>query len=412
MNSKRLGKIIKYNREKQNITLKGMKEFTNLSIQKLSRIERGEVSLNLDDIDLILDELCLKEYNLEDIEVKAKELLFLLVNDIAHVEEKKEIIINQLDDLVGIDIGCILNVCEYYLALFLYYSIKNDKQQVVEIKKILENCIDDLEYDELAIYFDVCAVLYKREGKYNFAVECALKAAKCTNNNTILTLIYYHLGKYLVFTNEFYEALQYLEKCKHCSMKELNLKRYIYCELTVSEVYNKMRNYTKSILVLEKCYKNEYFHVIPIKYQLLVLNNLSCLGLLLNDYDCSIKYAREYLKYKKSTSIYFYLAYSYLQMSDYEAMTDWINESVKNCEAKDVNYELLKALSYRIKNPERYIVTLEMILNKLSRKRNVDMQYLVLKIIIEYYRNNMNYQKLSYYQEKYIELQDNHIWIE
>lgn len=327
--AKRLGKIIKEERNNQNVSIRALAEYCGISHTSLAEIENGEK--------LPSEEIC--ENICSELDI---------ANNIYSQTKKKEDIKNKFDvffdfvyfqdmdnadqfyqDLLLIEKREELNLFEIDFELIkLIFYISSNKA----FKSIMKT-IDKLEMNqqlfypaEIVLYYLYKAAYYTDINLLAKAEDLLIKAMKLTDNEKYLSLIYAQLGMVYTKNNETALAIKFYIDAKKIFDDNMNYVRSLYACSNIAIAYIYSESYMEAIKACKECMT--IAERLSLKKVIMVnAYNLSYIYMLIEQYEKVNENVLICLKNgEPENGIYFHNAYAYYKMNEIQSSNYWIEE--------------------------------------------------------------------------------------
>lgn len=403
MKNRHPGPILKLNRIKQDYTLEYVSKKSGISISKLSDFENKKVVLSSHE----LWEL----YRIIDLDYKAD------ANMDIYVEEQFKLLYHHIVYQESLEcfkecanwseaIQMTLSYPKYLLMELLYHLYAKQEYAYEECFVLLINHLDYLEDYQIPILYDALGVYYKNNDDQEEALKWFLKAAQMQINDTVTSIVYYHIAKPLLYLGHAREAAMYLEKAIDLFAKELNFKRMTKTSDTLGVCYDALCDYPKAQNIYLKSI--DVFKKMNLTLNLnITYNNLVWSCILSNSYQDVLTYGKEALEIEKNQgAICFYMAYASSKLGHKEDAKRLIRMAKQNMDEEnkymrsmiDTFYTLLSEnKSYELKG-KKLLKTYK------EAKKCGDSQVMifVLDMLVAHYESQNDYVNQVYYLKEQI----------
>lgn len=214
MNSELVGAIISNARNQQNLTVEALANYAGITKSKLVRIESGDfICNNFTVIEKLFDELgyCeIGQERLDSYDESLKNILLEYYNRIIQSDVNFSDLYKSIDELIITSEDLIRAFPRFKLIEYIKMIVFNCSGNISKYELNLEKYIDTLSLYEKSIYYDTKCFRYLSDNKPNESLMCLELALETTNDEGILSLIYYHLGIVYNVLGLNYKSSEYL----------------------------------------------------------------------------------------------------------------------------------------------------------------------------------------------------------
>ncbi|WP_289114021.1 helix-turn-helix domain-containing protein [uncultured Dubosiella sp.] len=282
------------------------------------------------------------------------------------------------------------------IKLFYFLRIVQDDEKVRQIKMVIDQNLNCLQNDELAVYYCLLGIFYKRNTMDNpIALDCFLKSGELCNPNSHvhamntfqLISVYAELNQPVIAYKKCLEAREVLKLCN-------NYSRLITVDMFECVVLTDLRLFLEAkekLLHLLVSSNNEYLNY-PTGQ---IYHNLAWNALLSENYEECIQYAkRAKLEKDSSPDLCYYVPFSLFKLNRVE-------EAFKACEKAeeeecDTSYRLfLRAIKDRINGQDEQFEhsILAYYQSLLENKRYEDISF-IQDFMLDYFEEKENTIKI------------------
>lgn len=404
-----LGAFIRYEREKEEMTLGFMSTIVGITKSFLSDIEHGKkmpADYTLNKIMSVLDiefhdDVAIHEEALE----KLKEM-YQLYSD-GNIEEMMKL--NQTlvsDELIYKNSYAFLT---YDLIRFVYEL--NVNSDIVKCEKFIEKL--DIFYHllskkEMVIYDDAKGMFYYKKREFKSAEQFYKNALESATTNVQKALICYHLTLLYQLKNNQLDSLIYCEQSIQYYNREYNIYRLLHLEIFKGTCYAREGLFDKAINIYEKVIENakksKFDKVVSLSYC-----NIAWTYMKAFDYEKVIentKLSLEYDENREFREIYMYIPFSLYKLKRYEECLQLIEKNNKYLE-NDAHFILLKAIQARIKGKDTLFVQyMQEYIQSLSsgKYEDYEMYLFAYHELLDYYKSVNDQVEIIHTYDKMMEI--------
>ena len=395
------GKIIRLNRQLNNLKLDFVAKKTGISKSQLSRIELNKEDISKENIEKI--------FNIMNLQTNNKNIDLLFENDFYNFYENIVYDRNFNSSYQKIlsyssYIQTTLSYVKYLLAQMIYSIVKN-KNDNFQPYLYIEDYLEYLESYQIQIYYDYIGTSlyllndYKRANHY-FKIANSYKGDVLSES-----MLYYHESMNYRHIGYLSLSYEYIKKAYHIFADSLNIKRLILSKMQIAIIENNKRNFKESVIIFNQCIKASKelnIHIISTLY-----NNLLWTYLLWGKYDKVIQLKDEANQYMiNDHRLYFYLSYAYEQLELHEEAKKFIKLAktyMKNPTSymEKMIYAYSIYLSHsNIEKKEKYLLS---VYQAVQSSHDQELIVFILDLLIHFYKTNNDVEKAFHYQEKLLD---------
>ncbi len=309
-------------------------------------------------------------------ETKEKEILNSIVNHKQEYEHSNAFFIYQI------------------IKLFYYIRVEMNEDEFNISKKMLEENLDAIEKKDIAIFYCLLAIFYKRKTSTNNIAESYLNKAISivSNQSKIYAVCIFEMITIYSKTNRVALAYGYCEQAKFLFSYFNNYTVLFFIDLYQ---YNCM-----SLLGLYENAKNNLIkllnNITPVneKYISMIYHNLAWNSLLEGDYEYCIQMSNKAIEQgNKSDDLFYFIPYSYYKLNQPQIALHSIKDNVNSI--SNLYKPLLIAIEAKIKNNNKQFENSIFTFYKTLLVENEYEDIIVpLEIMIDYFKETDQKDKL------------------
>lgn len=403
-----LGAFIRYEREKEEMTLSFMADIVGITKSFLSDIEHGKkmpADYTLKKIMSVLDIEFHEDVSIHEEALEKMNEMYQLYSD-CNIEKMKElnkkIVSNELKYRNS------YAFLTYDLIRFVYeLNVNSNLEKCMKFIEKLNKFYHLLSKDEMVIFDDAKGMYHYKKRDMKQAEEFYKKALESATTNVQKALICYHLTLLYQLKNNQLDSLIYCEQSIQYYNKEYNIYRLLHLEIFKGTCYARERLFDKAIHIYEKVIenakKNNIEEIVSRAY-----NNIAWTYLKANNYEKTIESVEYSLKCKNERQheeIYIYIPYSYYKLGKYEESLDRI-EAYRTDLVNSIQLSFLEAIQARIENQGDLFVKYiqEYIHNLTGDNDDYEMYLFAYHELLEYYKSVNDQENIIHIYDKMMEI--------
>ncbi|MFP4287165.1 MAG: helix-turn-helix domain-containing protein [Candidatus Izemoplasmataceae bacterium] len=351
------GMMIKVLRTSQKLTLRGLAKKASLSHTFLNKLEHGEVNITKETYDKLTNALA---FNI-NFDEKLNQAFFNLSHTLQDARyfgtlDEMVYLMDELESHEYYYLNSFLMI--EYMAFYasIYYLPKYKKVDKAKAYIDLISTIEDMLTNNLLEYYTVAKSAYNFHFEmYDESLKYAINLIETYPMSRFIGIYYYFTGRVYSELYQMTQSNDYFHRAIRIFEQQNNLRRVMYTKLYIEINNIKMYRYTKA----EKTFNQiiQYAKKESLS-QLLVLAKLNRMiyYVLSEQYHEAILASKDFPLY--TNQYYFYLAFAYLKINDFEQLKKAIFEG-RNTPHKvhevhainDKGFDFLEALITK-KHPE------------------------------------------------------------
>lgn len=407
---------LKILRIERHLSINALAQQVSINKTALHRFENGQQKLSDENIQGLYQFYGLNEFpnqeKLEAIKLDFEELYkYIFYNDASYVEKfekiEKDIRLLQASKYYPL----------YYLFKYVVFIQKNataikwkDRKIISAINnmvKILSVIENQLSEDLLQILYDYKGCFYLYLGDFDQSAIYLQKALQTCRSSKVRGMILFHLGMCLGQNRQLHKALEALDEAKKVLDHETNYNRSLSVLFCKGNVYQRLRMNEEAVQIYKECQYVSDLYGLSIN-PTLVYNNLMWLYLIKQDYASIIQLEEEALqKSARHRTFYMYLAWSYYCVGDMVKSEYYVNQCQMCLEdfglpTEDKVFALMKTIIFN-KSTEK-VENIFLKNEKFIRAGGDGQLQFAYQMLIRYFKEHHEENKLKEYQEKYRQL--------
>lgn len=401
-----LGAFLKYNRLESQMSLSFVSYALNINKGYLSEAENGKRFLAKNHLNSLTNIMGISFNDNKSILIEARNILkdlmkFYISLDYDSIKDRVIRLKNENN----------INKNSYaffdYLLVDLFNEVVNNREEdtIGKIKNVLDEYIDVLNDEEQCIYYLLMSNHYMRLNDVSntyFYLNQGYKKLETYSNSLFLALFQHieaGITSYCGFGNRAYicahNALSYFRNTCYFQ-RIISINNIIGLALISMELYDKAEKHFLNLYdnLDEKSYSEE---------RVTILNNLSWCSLLGEKYEQSIYYTDSALQAgSQFEELFINKPYALYKLGKEKEAMELIEKMIKK-ESKTYFSDFLKLLYYKITNEQEKFINVAKILDEITlENKNFEIRKIVLEIIIDYYKEMEDQNKIIAYLEKLI----------
>ena len=403
-----LGAFIRYEREKEEMTLSFMADIVGITKSFLSDIEHGKkmpADYTLKKIMSVLDIEFHEDVSIHEEALEKMNKMYQLYSD-CNIEKMKELNGEMISkEYIYKNSYAFLT----YDLIRLVYEL-NANSNLLESAPLvnkIEAFSHMLTKKEMAIFCDLKGSYFYKLREFDEAEKFYKMAFELATSNLLKAMICYHFTIFYQFKNNQLDSLIYCEQSIRYFNREYNIYRLLHLEIFKGTCYAREGLFDKAIHIYEKVIenakKNNIEEIVSRAY-----NNIAWTYLKAKNYEKTIESVEYSLKCKNEwqlDEIYIYIPYSYYKLGEYEECLKQIkisNEILKD----SINLPLLLAIQARIENQGDLFVKYiqEYIHNLTGDNDDYEMYLFAYHELLEYYKSINDQENIIHIYDKMMEI--------
>lgn len=232
------------------------------------------------------------------------------------------------------------------IKLKLFENAKNMFQEEIN-QYYSESEIHQFNMEIQELYLYTRGVLYYYSGEYHLSKKSFQKQLNISNNNYLISDIYYNLALNHYQLNNYYKAKEYVHKALDCYQSERNWKKIIDVHLLTGIILYKLKLFNDSLKYYEESLRlSEKINYEEIKEK--IYHNIALVYKRMDDYIKSNEYLNLCLKLCKSNLVQTYslLIENYICLGSFNLIPEILTEAEKNCFTELDTYYLIKSRAF------------------------------------------------------------------
>ena len=298
--------------------------------------------------------------------------------------------------------------------LKLFHAIRIDEKPdtINTCKAIIENNLDAVESDDLAIFYCLLGIYYKRDTSTNYLAEEYLKKsiALSSIDSKVYALCQFEMISILAETNRSVLGYSYCEQSKNIFTRFNNYTTLFFIDLFQ---YNCLINaglYEEAIKGLNELLKN--INEENEKYKYAIYHSIAWGQLLNHNYlDCVQATNEARNEEDKSEDLLYFISFSYYKLNQPLKALDFIEETLPKCTS--IYKEFLIAIKARIqKDNELFEQKILYFYNFLLSHYDYETILFVLEFILDYFKEINQIHNIIATYDDYKMLKENKLTFE
>lgn len=403
-----MGGFIKYHRVNDGISLNYVADCLKMNKGYLSEAENGIRKLSEKHYENIMNYYDIKFNFDEEILIEIRKYMFLIYEAYINLDENLEI---DYLDLVISNEDKYLNSYAFFsfnlVKLFKLVRNKSNQSEITNLTTLIKGHIHMYTDDEKAIFYDVLALnsMYNLNYKtaYSF-LELSINELKINHQVSGLKgIILYHMSVALQHLNNSSLALEYCEYALDEFRKYFCYHRVYYLDMYKGNCLSRLKRYKEAEDQYLNLLKNILF-IEDFEFQSIIYDNLSWNSLKAKEFEKSIKYANKSISLGSSFSeLAINIPYALYKLGDNISSLTEIDKILDKSRDDYVKVFLNSLKYFLLKEEEKFISYSTEFYQLCNLKQDYEMEIIILKLFLDFYKEQNNIKCINIIQEKIIE---------